>query len=267
MTVPGRRNAHRSPDGTIQPRAGGQRSGRARFPAEPPACYRASWQLPGPDFHRQATTSLRTRRNTMRYVTVSPPVLLGARESASGAQPAVLNTALAADMVGRAPWPASRSVSETSTGWCAHAPRETRLNHHSTTADTAEPRDSQQQSKPHPCDLANTTPRSARWHQHDLRPSPSSPNHQDHFPRRLTWGLRGGGCWVRTNVGLADGLQGAPLMQPQSAVACENTFSQATGWHPEHIGRTACPRAWVIHAARPDPENRSWHGAARAPRR
>jgi hypothetical protein len=37
----------------------------ARFPAEPPACYRASWQLPGPDFHRQATTSLRTRRNTM----------------------------------------------------------------------------------------------------------------------------------------------------------------------------------------------------------
>ena len=37
----------------------------ARFPAKPPACYRASWQLPGPDFHRQATTSLRTRRNTM----------------------------------------------------------------------------------------------------------------------------------------------------------------------------------------------------------
>src|ERR671925_1137102 len=37
----------------------------ARFPAEPPACYRASWRLPGPDFHRQATTSLRTRRNTM----------------------------------------------------------------------------------------------------------------------------------------------------------------------------------------------------------
>jgi len=34
----------------------------ARFPAEPPACYRA-WQLPGPDFHRQATTSLRTARS------------------------------------------------------------------------------------------------------------------------------------------------------------------------------------------------------------
>src|SRR6516164_2987590 len=40
-------------------------SALARFQAKPPACYRASWQLPGPDFHRQATTSLRTRRNTM----------------------------------------------------------------------------------------------------------------------------------------------------------------------------------------------------------
>ncbi len=30
----------------------------ARFQAEPPACYRASWQLPGPDSHRQATASL-----------------------------------------------------------------------------------------------------------------------------------------------------------------------------------------------------------------
>ncbi len=29
-----------------------------RFPLTPPACYRASWQLPGPDSHRQATTSL-----------------------------------------------------------------------------------------------------------------------------------------------------------------------------------------------------------------
>jgi hypothetical protein len=35
------------------------------FQTEPPACYRASWQLPGPEFHRQATTSLRTRRSTM----------------------------------------------------------------------------------------------------------------------------------------------------------------------------------------------------------
>jgi len=30
----------------------------ARFQTKPPACYRASWQLPGPDSHRQATTSL-----------------------------------------------------------------------------------------------------------------------------------------------------------------------------------------------------------------
>jgi hypothetical protein len=51
----------------------------ARFQAKPPACYRASWQLPGPDFHRQATTSLQTARNTMAYVSVSPPALLGAR--------------------------------------------------------------------------------------------------------------------------------------------------------------------------------------------
>jgi hypothetical protein len=29
-----------------------------RFQPKPPACYRASWQLPGPDSHRQATTSL-----------------------------------------------------------------------------------------------------------------------------------------------------------------------------------------------------------------
>ena len=30
----------------------------ARFHAKPAACYRASWQLPGPDLPRQATTSL-----------------------------------------------------------------------------------------------------------------------------------------------------------------------------------------------------------------
>ncbi len=51
----------------------------ARFPAKPPACYRASWQLPGPGSHRQATTSLRTRRSTVAHVTVSPPIPLGAR--------------------------------------------------------------------------------------------------------------------------------------------------------------------------------------------
>jgi hypothetical protein len=52
----------------------------ARFQTRPPACYRASWQLPGPDFHRQATTSLRTQTTTTRYVTWSPPVPLGARK-------------------------------------------------------------------------------------------------------------------------------------------------------------------------------------------
>ena len=34
-----------------------------RFQTEPPACYRASWQLPGPDSHRQATKSFTTRDN------------------------------------------------------------------------------------------------------------------------------------------------------------------------------------------------------------
>ena len=32
----------------------------ARFQARPPACYRAPWRLPGPDLHRQATTSFRS---------------------------------------------------------------------------------------------------------------------------------------------------------------------------------------------------------------
>ena len=32
-------------------------SDRAPFGTQPPACYRASWQSPGPDSHRQATTS------------------------------------------------------------------------------------------------------------------------------------------------------------------------------------------------------------------
>ena len=59
-------------------------SGPARFQAKPPACYRASWQLPGPDFHRQATTSLRTEEPPWPYVTVSPPVLLGARKTFTG---------------------------------------------------------------------------------------------------------------------------------------------------------------------------------------
>jgi hypothetical protein len=48
-----------------------------RFQTEPPACYRASWQLPGPDLHRQATTSLRPKVN----YTSSPPGPLGARKT------------------------------------------------------------------------------------------------------------------------------------------------------------------------------------------
>ena len=46
-------------------------STRTRFQTEPPACYRASWQLPGPDSHRQATTSLRTRRSATQNHSLS----------------------------------------------------------------------------------------------------------------------------------------------------------------------------------------------------
>jgi hypothetical protein len=53
--------------------------GSARFRAEPPACYPASWQLPGPDFRRQATTSLRTQRSTMALRHGVTSALLGAR--------------------------------------------------------------------------------------------------------------------------------------------------------------------------------------------
>lgn len=35
-----------------------------RFPPTPAACYRASWQLPGPDSHRLADASLRTHAIT-----------------------------------------------------------------------------------------------------------------------------------------------------------------------------------------------------------
>jgi hypothetical protein len=63
-------------------------SDAGRFPAAPPACYRASWQLPGPDFHRQATTSLRIQRSPpWHYVTVSPPALLGARKRLTASRP------------------------------------------------------------------------------------------------------------------------------------------------------------------------------------
>ena len=58
-------------------------SGPARFQTEPPACYRASWQLPGPDFHRQATTSLRTRANTMAFTSRCHLLLCWAHEKTS----------------------------------------------------------------------------------------------------------------------------------------------------------------------------------------
>jgi hypothetical protein len=47
-----------------------------RFQTEPPACYRASWQLPGPDSHRQATTSL----STADHLSTMTSCLLGARK-------------------------------------------------------------------------------------------------------------------------------------------------------------------------------------------
>jgi hypothetical protein len=47
-----------------------------RFPPMPPACYRASWQLPGPDSHRQATTSLRLAINRLHD---QPPAFLDAQ--------------------------------------------------------------------------------------------------------------------------------------------------------------------------------------------
>jgi hypothetical protein len=47
-----------------------------RFPPTPPACYRASWQLPGPDSHRQATTSL----STADHLSTVTSCLLGARK-------------------------------------------------------------------------------------------------------------------------------------------------------------------------------------------
>src|SRR5712671_7794466 len=47
-----------------------------RFQMKPPACYRATWPLPEPDSHRQATTSLRTANHLHRQ----PPVPLDARK-------------------------------------------------------------------------------------------------------------------------------------------------------------------------------------------
>jgi len=56
-----------------------------RFPPTPPACYRASWQLPGPDFHRLVSTPLSTwvtSNCTTSFSSVScAPRLLGTRNS------------------------------------------------------------------------------------------------------------------------------------------------------------------------------------------
>src|SRR5882757_7311669 len=52
-----------------------------RFQMKPPACYRATWQLPEPDSHRQATTSLRTANHLHRQ----PPVPLDARKNEANA--------------------------------------------------------------------------------------------------------------------------------------------------------------------------------------
>ena len=54
-----------------------------RFPPTPPACYRASWQLPGPDLHRQADTSLSTwviSSASPPFVSDRGPRLLGTRK-------------------------------------------------------------------------------------------------------------------------------------------------------------------------------------------
>ena len=43
----------------------------ARFQHEPPACYRASWQLHGPDSHRQATTSFRSGHDLSNHLLIT----------------------------------------------------------------------------------------------------------------------------------------------------------------------------------------------------
>ena len=48
-----------------------------RFPPTPPACYRASWQLPGPDSHRLADTSLRVGHLNSITSSSRVPTLLG----------------------------------------------------------------------------------------------------------------------------------------------------------------------------------------------
>ena len=57
----------------------------ARFQTEPPACYRASWQLPGPDSHRGCWTSCASAlRVSARRCTGLPPTGAWTRTRPSG---------------------------------------------------------------------------------------------------------------------------------------------------------------------------------------
>src|SRR6476620_2720407 len=62
-----------------------------RFQMKPPACYRTTWQLPEPDSHRQATTSLRTANHLQRQ----PPAPLDARKIEANASAAPISPARA----------------------------------------------------------------------------------------------------------------------------------------------------------------------------
>jgi len=55
-------------------------STRPRFQTEPPACYRASWHYPDRTFTGRRRRAYEHEETPLRYVTVSPPVLLGARK-------------------------------------------------------------------------------------------------------------------------------------------------------------------------------------------
>ena len=86
-------------------------SDAGRFPPTPPACYRASRQLPGPDSHRQATTSLsNTKIHHGHYVTVSPPVLLGARKLEVRAVPEIRNIVFDSNVFGRQALPKVKTI-------------------------------------------------------------------------------------------------------------------------------------------------------------
>ncbi len=76
-----------------------------RFQTEPPVCYRASWQLPGPDSHRQATTST----NTKITYTRSPPVPLGARNTGANGKAERFNRTLLTEWAYTRAWTSNPS--------------------------------------------------------------------------------------------------------------------------------------------------------------